>query len=275
MKSWAHTYMAGSLLGTVLIVAALVAFVPLVSLNAPDEWPTPGLELGGGAGKGDAGVSSAVAVVGERSNPGGRDLTPDVASTGTADAAGGVTRAQAPELRGGNGRSGGVETVGPPEKAAVAPAPAEVVVRSPGSPPEGAVAPPPSVSQPEAGGAPAPPTAEGELAGLDETPSTGPVVAGVGGEEPELQPPEEAESPLPEGAGATPPPSGAEGGGVPGLPGLDDEGGEAPPEDVDAPVGVGAVLELDPGALGPEVVDRSVADLARATPRLMDVAADR
>jgi hypothetical protein len=272
MRSWAHTYMAGSLLGTVLIVAALVAFVPLVSLNAPDEWPTPGL---GGAGKGDAGVSSAVAVAGEHSNPGGPDPAPDVASIGAAGAAGGATRAQAPELGGGNGRSAGEETVGPPEKAAVAPAPAEVVARSPGSPPEGVASPPPSVSQPEAGGAPAPATAEGEPGGLGESPSTAPVVAGVGGEEPELQPPEEAEAPLPEGAGTVPPPSGAEGGGVPGLPGLDDEGGEAPPGDIDAPVGLGAVLELEPGALGPEVVDRSVADLAHAAPRLVDVAADR
>ncbi len=255
MKSWAHTYMAGSLLGTALIVAALVAFVPLVSLTAPGLWPTPGLGLGGGGGS-DAGVSGAVAVGGERST-GGLDSNPSRGPSVAAGAAVRVARAQGPEPHNGNGRRGGGETVASPEPAAVAPASAEVVARNPGPPaPESpAVTPSPPAGPTESGTPPVPATTGGEVAGLGETPSTPPVVAGVGGEEAESPlPPEDNESQPPEDVGSTPPPSGGstEESNAPGLPGQDDKGEEAQSENGDAPPGSALTSNLAPVvALGP------------------------
>jgi hypothetical protein len=275
MKSWAHTYMAGSLLGTVLIVAALVAFVPLVSLNAPDEWPTPSLGFGDG---GDVGVSSAVAVRRARSAAGEADANPSIGPSVAAGTTVGGTQAHGPELHNGSDRPEDVETVAPPETVAVAPASAQVVARNPGPPaPEGVgVAPTPTENPTGAGSPPAPATTtDGEAGGLGETLPPGPIVAGVGGEEPESQPPEGTGSEPPENVGSAPPPTGSsnEGGNAGGLPGQGGEGEEAQPENSD--IRAGSALDLDPGSLWAEVADRSVADLALAAPRLVDVAADR
>lgn len=281
MKSWAQTYLVGSLLGTTLIVAALVAFVALVSLNAPGEWPTPSLGLGGG---GDAGVSGAVAVGGARSATGGLASNPSGGPSVATGKAIGAARAPGPELHNGNGRPGGAETVAPPEKVAVAPASAEVVARNSGPrAPEGAApAPPPSTNPTETGSAPVPAATGGEVGGLSETLPPAPIVAGVSGEEPESppeepepQPPEGSGSQPPEDVGSTPPPSGGstEDGNALGSPGQDVEGEEAQPENSDVPTG--SALDLEPGALRAEVADRGIADLALASPRLVDVAADR
>ncbi len=274
MKSWAHTYLAGSLLGTALIGAALIAFVALVSLNAPAEWPTPSLGLGGGS---DAGVSGAVAVGAAHSANGGLDANPSGGPSVAVGTAVGVAGAQGSEFHSGNGRAGGTETAVPPDEVAVAPASAEVVARNPGpSPPEGVgvVPPPPATASPtEAGGAPAPATSGGEVDGLGETPPAGPIVAGD--EEPESQPPEDNGSQPSEDVGSTPPPSGGstEGGDAVGSPGQDELGEEAQSESGDAPVG--PALDLEPGALRSEVANWGVADLALAPPRLVDVTADR
>lgn len=280
MKSWAQTYLAGSLLGTALIVAALVAFVALVSLSAPDEWPTPGLGLGGG---GDAGVSGAVAVERPRPATGGLDSNPSVGQSVAASTAVGVARAQGPGSDGGNGASGRAETGTPPQTVAVAPASAEVVARDPGPrAPEGiGVAPSPPANPTETGSAPASATTGAEVGSPGETSPAGPIAAGVGGEEPEAPseepeaPPEEAEAQPPEGGGPAPPPSGGsvEEGGVPGLPDQGGEGEDTQPGSGDLPPG--SALQLEPGALGPEVADRRVADLALAAPRLVDVTPDR
>jgi hypothetical protein len=274
MRSWAQTYLAGSLLGTALIVAALVAFVALVSLNAPGEWPTPGLGLGGGR---DAGVSGAVAVGGARSATGGLDSNPSGAPSVSAGTAVAVAPAQGPERHNGKGRPGGSETVASPENVAVAPASAEVVAHDPGPrAPEGVgIAPPPPANPPGTGSAPAPATPGGETGGLGETLPPAPIVAGVGGEEPESQPPEGAGSQPPEDVGSTPPPSGGstEDGDAAGSPVQDEEGDDAQSENSDVPAG--SALDLEPGALRAEVVDRGVADLAVAAPGLVDVAADR
>ena len=208
MKSWAHTYMAGSLLGTVLIVAALVAFVPLVSLKAPDEWPTPGLGLVGGAGRGDAGVGAAVVAAARHPEAGG--LNPQPAG-GPSAAAVTAVRASGQEPR--TGRPRGAEA-GAPANGTVAVSPASIeVARNPSSPTsEGAGAAAPLPNPPEAGSVPAPTATDGGVGDggdLGETPSVPPINAGVGTEGPESLPPERPES-------VPPPPSGSstEGGDV-------------------------------------------------------------
>lgn len=58
VKSRTNIYLAGAVSGAALIIAAVVAFVPLVSLQAPREWPASGLGIGSHAG--DANRGSAV-----------------------------------------------------------------------------------------------------------------------------------------------------------------------------------------------------------------------
>lgn len=204
MKSWAHTYMAGSLLGTVLIVAALVAFVPLVSLNAPDDWPTPGLGFVGGAEKGDVGVGSAVVAAAKHPETSGLSSNP----VGGSTAAGGTAIAVVPASGRGphTGRPGGAPA-GLPAKGTVAISLAAVeVARNPGSQTsEGAGGAVTLPNPPEAGSAPTSTATEGGAGGVrgpGETASTPPIDAGAGGESPEAQPPEERPESVP------PPPTG-------------------------------------------------------------------
>lgn len=220
MKSWAQTYMAGSLLGTVLIVAALVAFVPLVSLSAPDEWPTPSLGLDTGGGKGDIGVGTAVVAAAKQSkaaepnsNPAsGVSAVAEVPSVAIAVSGQGLDT----EIPGGAGTAA-------PKKGtvAVSPASAEVVARNPASPTsQGAGAAAPLPSPPETDSTPVSTATDGEAGDVrspGETPSTAPIDAGVGA--PESQPPERPES-------VPPPPSGSstEGGEGAGCPPEGDEG---------------------------------------------------
>ena len=202
MKTWAHTYMAGSLLGTVLIVAALVAFVPLVSLKAPDDWQGPGLGLVGGAGKGDVGVAAAAVAAAKHPEVGGL----------SSRLAGAPSSAAAPTLgpEPHTGQPAGAEADGPTNGTVVAVSPVSVeVARNPDSPTsEGAGAAVPTVplpSPPATDGAPASTATEGEVVDvgkLGETPSTAPIDAGVGTEGPESLPPESPES-------VPPPPSGS------------------------------------------------------------------
>jgi hypothetical protein len=240
MKSWAHTYMAGSLLGTVLIVAALVAFVPLVSLKAPDEWPTPGLGLIGSAGKGDVGVGAAVVAAAKHPQAGGLNSNPATGPSAAAVTATGAVRASGQEPR--TGRAGGAKT-GAPANGTVAVSPASVeVARNPGSQTsEGAGAPVPLPNPPETGSAPVPTATDGEVGGgdLGETPSTTPIGAGVGGEGPESQPPERPESIPP------PPPSGGstDGGNGSDCPAEADEGEAAQVGDGNAPADPGLSAE--------------------------------
>jgi hypothetical protein len=183
MKSWAHTYMAGSLLGTVLIVAALVAFVPLVSMSAPDEWPTPSLGLdGGGGGESDVGVDSAVVAAAKHPETGGLNSNPVGGSTAATGIAIGAVPASGREPR--TERPGGAPA-GAPAKGTVAVSPTSVeVARNPGSQTsEGAGVAVPLPNPPEAGGAPGPPATDGgvgDVGNLGETPSTPPINAGVG-----------------------------------------------------------------------------------------------
>jgi hypothetical protein len=221
MKSWAHTYTAGSLLGTVLIVAALVAFVPLVSLNAPDEWPTPSLGLVGGGGESDVGVGIAVVAAAKHSGTGGLNPNPVDGSTAAVGAAIGTAPVSGETY---TGRPGGAPA-GAPAKGTVAISPVSVeVARDPGSPTsEGAGADVPLPNPPETDGAPVPAAIDG---GADdvrngETPPAPPIDAGA----PEPQPPERPESVPP------PPPGSSTGGGdVPGCPEGGDEGEAAQAE---------------------------------------------
>lgn len=239
MKSWAHTYMAGSLLGTILIVAALVAFVPLVSLKAPDEWPTPGLGLIGGAGKGDVGVGAAV-VAAKHPEVGGLNSNLVVGPSAAAVTATGAVRAADREPR--TGRAGGAET-GTPANGTVAVSPASVeVARNPGSQTsEGAGAPVSLPNPPETSSAPVPTATDGEVGDVGkpgETPSTPPINAGAGTEGPESLPPERPES-------VPPPPSGGstEGDGVSDCPEEDSEGEAAQVGDGTAPADPGLKTE--------------------------------
>jgi hypothetical protein len=249
MKSWAHTYMAGSLLGTVLIVAALVAFVPLVSLNAPDEWPTPDLGFDGGSVNGNIGVSAAVVAAAEHPEGGGLGSHP-VGGSSAGDRVIDAVRASGGEP--GTGGPGGAEP-GAPAEGTVAISPTSIeVARNPGSPTsEGAGAAVPLPNPPETDSPPAPPATDGEVGdfgNLGETPSAPPINAGVGTEAPESHPPERPES-------VPPPPSGSstEADDVADCPGEDHEGEAAPAGDGDSLAG--SALSLEPGADGAEVVD--------------------
>ncbi len=275
MKSWAQTYLAGAVFGTALIVAAFVAFVPLVSLQAPQDWTVPGFGLQGSAGGSSASVGSAVAVA---DGDGGQrhDLTSDSGSnTATGVAAGSAIRTAAPldpELpTGGSGSAEGGRQVN--ETTAVAPASAKVVSRNPGSlTPKGAdaPAPPSSGKQTEPSGAPGSAASGEEGRDGSETTTGSPIPAGAvtpeEGEEPEVLPPSE-EVPLPPRRGLP------ETGAAPEPPVGDDENEVAQPGDGNVPVNSG--LNLEPGADGAEIADRSFTDLALAAPGLVDVTADR
>jgi hypothetical protein len=239
LKSWAHTYMAGSLLGTVLIVAALVAFVPLVSLKAPDDLQAPGLGLVGGADKGDVGVAAAAVVAAKRPAAGGLSSNP---ASGPSVGAPPAVPASGPGPR--MGQPGGAEADGSANETVAAVSPASIeVARTPDSPTsEGAGAAVPLPSPPEAGSAPASTATEGEVVGggkPGEAPSTPPINAGVGPEDPESPPPEE----LPESVPPAPSGGSAEGDGSSGCPEESGEGEAAQVEDAGAPA--------DPG-LNPE-----------------------
>lgn len=247
MKSWAHTYMAGSLLGTVLIVAALVAFVPLVSLTAPDEWPTPGLGLVGGAAKSDVGVSAGVVAAAKHPTEAG-GLSPNLAGGPSAPAVSAIAAVPASGGEPDVGRPGGAEAGGPANgTVAVSPAPIEVA-RNPGSATSEGAAAVPLPNLPETVNAPAPTATEGEVGDVGkpgETPSTPPINAGAGTEGPESLPPERPES-------VPPPPSGGstEGGDVPDCPEVGDEGEAAPVGDGNAPAGSSLDPEPDAGEVG-------------------------
>jgi hypothetical protein len=222
--------MAGSLLGTILIVAALVAFVPLVSLNAPDVWPTPGLGSHDGAAGGDVGVGAAVVARAKHPEAGGLVPNPASGSSVAVGTAIGVVPVSSRGLH--TERFGGTEpAVQPNGTVAVSPASAEVVARNPGSPAsDGADAAVPPPIPTETGNAPSSAATGGEHGELGETPSTAPVPAGVGTEAPESQPPERPVS-------VPPPPTGGstEGGGASNCP---DEGSEdeaVQTEDGDSP----------------------------------------
>ena len=218
MKSWANTYTAGSLLGTVLIVAALVAFVPLVSLQAPDEWPTPSLGLEDSGGEGSVGVGTSVVAAAEHpeadrlnSSPVGGLSVPARTATGPVRESVRVPHA---------GRPGGAEAGPAAGTVAVSPASVEAVSHNPGSPTsEGAGAAVPLPNPPETDSAPVSTATNGEVGDLGDTPSTTPIDAGVGAEVPESQPPERPGS-------VPPPPSGSstEGGDVCDCPEGGDEG---------------------------------------------------
>jgi len=272
MKSWAQTYLAGAVFGTALIVAAFVAFVPLVSLQAPQDWSVPGFGLQDSVGGSGADVARAVAVAAGHDDGHRPDSTSSVggSNTGTGVAAGSAVRTAAPldsePPTGGNGEaaSGGHAN----GTTAIAPASAEVVAHNPGSlTPKGAdTASPPSSVKPTEPGAPGSPASGEEGRGGVETAAGGPIPAGVvTGEEPETLPPPE-EAPLPP-VGESPT------GGVTEPPVGEDENEVAPPGDGNVPVDSG--LDLEPGAGGAEIADRSLADLALAAPGLVDVTADR
>jgi hypothetical protein len=235
LKSWAHTYMAGSLLGTVLIVAALVAFVPLVSLKAPDEWQAPGLGLVVGAAKSDVGVGAAVVAAAKHPEAGGLSSNP-----AGGPSAGAATAVPASGLELHTRQPGGAESGGPANGTVVAISPASIeVARNPASPTsEGAGAAVPLPNPPETGSAPTSTATEGEVVDVGkpgETPSTPPINAGVDPEGPESQPPEELPESVP------PPPSGSSTEGEDGTecPEESDEGEAAQIEDGNAPVDPG------------------------------------
>jgi hypothetical protein len=269
MKSWAHTYMAGSLLGTILIVAALVTFVPLVSLNAPDEWPTPGLGLD--AGGGDVGVGTAVVAAAKHAEASGPNSDPIGGASAVSGAPNVAIRASGRGLH--TGRPGDAETDAPAKgTVAVSPASAEVIARNPGSPTSegaGGAGPPPSPT--ETGSTPVPTATDGEvddIGDLGETPSTTPIEAGVGAVGPDSQPPERPDS-------VPPPPSGSstEGSDASDCAEEDSEGEAAQAGYSDSQVG--SALNVPPGADGAEVVDPGVADPNLPAPGLVDVSPDR
>lgn len=275
MKSWAQTYLAGAVFGTALIVAAFVAFVPLVSLQAPQDWSVPGFGLQGSATGGSADVGGAVAVADGQGSPRPGSTSSDIGSNSATDvAAGSPIPTEAPpdpELStgGADKAEGGGHLNG---TTAIGPASAEVIVRNPGSlTPKGADAPSPpsSVKPTEPSGAPGSAATGEEGRGGSETTTGSPIPAGViteEEEEPEVLPPP-VEAPVPPdgnspetGAGAEPTAGG-------------DENGVAQSGDGDVPVDSG--LELEPGAGGAEIMDRGLADPTLAAPGLVDVTADR
>jgi DNA polymerase-3 subunit gamma/tau len=112
-----HTYLAGALSGTALIVAAVVAFVLLVSLQALRDWPLAGI---GGAGD-NVGVSAG--------RPAAAGIAPG-AHAGTATAA----RHGAPAVSHGGGRNRAGATEGQRGHVAVGTSPSSSA-EAPGSSP--------------------------------------------------------------------------------------------------------------------------------------------
>ncbi len=251
MKSWAHTYMAGSLLGTALIVAALVAFVPLVSLSAPGEWPTLRLGLDGGGDDGGVGVGPAVVVAADHQGGGGLSSNPVGDRSAVAATAIGTVRASGQEPN--TGRPGGGGS-GAPASGTVAISPASVEVARNLDPPasEGAGAPAPPPSPSETGSAPVSATTDGgagDVGSLGEAPSTTPIGAGVGVEPPEAQPPERPET-------VPPPPSGSstEGNEASDCPEGGNEGEAEQAGEDSAPAG--SSLDSEPSAAEVDFVNR-------------------
>jgi hypothetical protein len=109
VKSWANTYLAGAVSGTVLIVAAVVAFVPLVSLQALREWPISGLGIGVGSDMN--GADEGEAVIGEDKPPAanlnaGPNAGPSVAANSATGARIGTTGMSSKRRHSGGTRGG-------------------------------------------------------------------------------------------------------------------------------------------------------------------------
>jgi hypothetical protein len=280
MKSGARTYFAGAMVSAALIAVACIAFVALVSLRAPEDWPVSDLGLRLGSGD-EVGLSGAVkagdgrAVDDRRSAPArGASL----AATGTTGAA--VHAAGSPlgeQRRSGSGSVRHGTSVS--EAGAIAPASADVVSRAPGAQSAGGAdsAPPaPSPGSSEPVSAPTPAEGGGEDKGEGrggEPPFAIPPVPSSpdlpeAGEAPEVgESPEAGEAPPPVGNAPLPP--GEEEGAESTPP---DEVAETPPGDVVAPED--PALELQPGALRAEIAHRGLADPALAAPGLVDMTAD-
>jgi large repetitive protein len=154
IKSWAHTYLVGAVTGTMVIVAAVLAFVALVSLPGLHEWPISGL----GGGKSSAGGSVALAP--ERAVAKAKPTH----KGGSSVAIGGATSTATP-TNGTPGKRAHTHTgptrdigvgVGSPTAGETAGSPplAKPPTPSPGSPPpsEASVPSAPSVGSTEAGG---------------------------------------------------------------------------------------------------------------------------
>jgi hypothetical protein len=123
----AHSYVVAAASGTVVIVAAVVAFaVMLISLQGLKDWPALGLHLGGGDSGSSTSGTTEQAVSGARAiHAGGVGISPAVATGAPATAAtAGAGRRRHP--------GGGTETGGAGRgAAAVSPAIATTPVQSP------------------------------------------------------------------------------------------------------------------------------------------------
>lgn len=95
----ARIYLAGAVSGTTLVVAAVVGFVVLVSLQSLQDWPLAGLHVGGHNSSGNAAVAPghpAAKGTGGGGGTGGTAATTPNRATGTANGtqtAGGIDTA--------------------------------------------------------------------------------------------------------------------------------------------------------------------------------------
>jgi hypothetical protein len=198
VKFWANTYLAGAVWGTSLIVAAVVAFVLLVSLQTLHEWPISGLGVGVGNEANNAHHGSAV--IGEgKPAPNlnvGPNAGPSVAANSAADAPIGTAGKR---RHSGGTRGGGVGSLAD-RAPIVSPASAESPVASnPGShSPAGAGATPaaPQAGPSETGGSSGPAVrSEGsKRGGANKTPNPSPTATKAVARNPGSGPPADAGS---------------------------------------------------------------------------------
>lgn len=157
LKAWTNTYFVGAVWGTSLIVAAIVAFVPLVSLQAPHEWPISGLGVGSGAHSdaSNADQSGAIVSVGRHAAPNLNvppNAGPNVAANGATDTPAGSTGASGKRRQVGETRGGGTGSLAN-QVPAVSPASAEgPVAANPGSHSPAGPGAVPATGQSETGG---------------------------------------------------------------------------------------------------------------------------
>lgn len=198
MKSWANTYLVGAVWGTSLIVAAVVAFVALVSLQALHEWP---ISVPGGGDASNADQRGAIASEGKPATPNlnvGPSAGPSVAASGATDAPSDSTGASGKRRHDSGTRGGGTSRLAN-EAPVVSPASAEgPVARNPGS------------HSPAGAGAPlaAPPASPSET-GDSSNPTVAAESAGPGrkGERPGSSPATPTTTAVPRNPGSSPPPA--------------------------------------------------------------------
>lgn len=196
VKSRTNIYLAGAVSGTVLIIAAVIAFVPLVSLQALREWPISGLDIGVNSHAGDTNQESAVIGGDKAAAPSlvmDSHTGPSVAANRPIDAAIGTTEASGKRPQSGGIRAGGAGSLADHSPVVSPVSAGGPAAHNPGSHPDtgaGATPPTPSTGTSETGGgsSPAVRTESAEQGGSDKAPVSLPTAVTIGSSSPDSSP---------------------------------------------------------------------------------------